>query len=533
MASNMKSEKAQSVPMDRLVRERVAALSYLPTTTAVAMKFMELGRNPDADPAEYAAVISADVALSTKILGLSNSAWFGVRNRVTKPQVAVNLLGLGTIRTLTISWCLTGLHNDLALSPEESRMFWSASLCKAVAAKQYAAHFDPELGEEAFTCGIFQDFAVPVMYSLAKQPVLGLLRDASIDAEARLERERAIFQLDHAEIARLIAEKLELPELFIDAVAFHHNRKSLHEFLPERALADATYVASLFPQELGAWNRSDAEKLSAFLAETTQIPLQAPLEAARYLESVQKEYDQLCAYFERGLQGNGTSLAELLAEATREAADSTTRLVASVQQMMTDVATAGMAAQQLMQENDTLAEKAKTDSLTQTRNREGFFGAARDLIARVQRYGIGFALAYLDIDEFKQLNDAAGHAHGDKALQHVARTMLDNVRKNDLVARIGGDEFVILFNEITRDDTEQILNRIITAARPPAPERPENAPPPPTLSAGLLFVPPKSAPLPLETLMSLADALMYQSKRAGGNRLTQGTPETAPNVRSA
>src|SRR3954469_23379015 len=252
--------------MEQKVRDRIASLSYLPTTAAVAMKFMELGKNPDADPSEYAKVISSDASLSTKILALANSSWFGVRNRVTKPQVAVNLLGLGTIRTLTISWCLTGLHNDLGLSPDESRMCWSASLCKAVAAKQYATHFDAELGEEAFTCGIFQDFAVPVMYSLAKQPVLGRLRGASIDAEARLERERAIFQLDHAEIARMIAEKLELPELFIDAVAFHHNRKSLHEFVKERALADATYVASLFPQELGAWNRSDAEKLRAFLA---------------------------------------------------------------------------------------------------------------------------------------------------------------------------------------------------------------------------------------------------------------------------
>ena len=153
-------------PLDQLVRARVASLSYLPTTTAVAMKFMELGRNPEADPADYATVIGSDAALSSKILGLANSSWFGVRNRVTKPQVAVSLLGLGTIRTLAISYCLTGLHNDLALTPEESQMFWSASLCRAVAAKQFASHFEPATGEEAFACGIFQDFAVPLMYSL-------------------------------------------------------------------------------------------------------------------------------------------------------------------------------------------------------------------------------------------------------------------------------------------------------------------------------------------------------------------------------
>src|SRR5207237_515775 len=155
--------------------------------------------------------------------------------------------------------------------------------------------------------------------------------------------------------------------------------------------------------------RSDAEKLRAFLAETTTKPGHPPLDATHYLGCVQKEYDQLYAYFERGLEGNSASLAELPAEATREIADSTTRLVASVQQMRPHVASPGMAAHELRQQHDTLEQMAKTDSLTQTCNREGFFGAARELVARVHRYGIGFALAYLDIDFFKQLNDSAGH----------------------------------------------------------------------------------------------------------------------------
>ena len=106
---------ADSSKMEQKVRERIAALAYLPTSTAVAMKFMELGKDPEADPSSYAKVISSDASLSTKILALANSSWFGVRNKVTKPQVAVNLLGLGTIRTLAISYCLTGLHNDLQL----------------------------------------------------------------------------------------------------------------------------------------------------------------------------------------------------------------------------------------------------------------------------------------------------------------------------------------------------------------------------------------------------------------------------------
>src|SRR5437016_3719345 len=152
---------AKPPDLESQVRARIDSLSYLPTTVAVAMKFIDLGKDPEASPADYVKVISSDSSLSAKLLALANSSWFGVRNRVTKIQVAVNLLGLGTVRTMAISYCLAGLHSELRLSREESRVFWAGSLCKAVAAKQFAARIDPKLGEEGFAAGLFQDFSLP------------------------------------------------------------------------------------------------------------------------------------------------------------------------------------------------------------------------------------------------------------------------------------------------------------------------------------------------------------------------------------
>ena len=248
---------------------------------------------------------------------------------------------------------------------------------------------------------------------------------------------------------------------------------------------------------------------------------------------MQKEFNQLYAYFEPGAEGAKTSLADLLAEATRESADNTTRLVNSVQDLMTQAASAGKAVHQLLEKTDSLAQLASTDSLTHALNREGFTTQAREILGRANRYGFGYALAYIDMDGFKKLNDSSGHGHGDKALQHAVRAMLENIRKGDLIGRLGGDEFVMFFPEIDEATASAIASKIVTAAATPAPERPKNAPPPPTLSVGLLFVPPRTPALPLETLLAMADGLMYQSKRAGGNRLTQGTPQTAPAARSA
>ena len=109
--------------LERAIRQRVESLSYLPTTAAVAMNVVDLGKDPDADPAEYSKVISSDSSLSTKLLALANSSWFGVRNKVTRPNVAVNLLGLGipTLQT-EVRWSSPELitffqHEGFTLAP--------------------------------------------------------------------------------------------------------------------------------------------------------------------------------------------------------------------------------------------------------------------------------------------------------------------------------------------------------------------------------------------------------------------------------
>src|SRR5687768_14813936 len=277
--------------LEQQVRQRLDALAYLPTTVAVAMKFIELGKEPEPDSGEYAKIIGSDPSLSAKVLALANSSWFGIRNRVTRPQMAINLLGLGTVRTLAITYCLTGLHHDLNLTPDESRMFWSASLCKAVAAKQYANHFDAGVAEEAFACALFQDFAIPVMYAVAKDKLHPLLQDTGIDCATRLLREREIFRLDHAEIGRMVAQKLELPDMFVDAVAFHHDLASLERFAGSPVVAEAVHLSSLFPHMLNGWNRQDAQKIREFVSARGAAA--TPLDVDQFLEGVQEEFDQL------------------------------------------------------------------------------------------------------------------------------------------------------------------------------------------------------------------------------------------------
>jgi diguanylate cyclase (GGDEF)-like protein len=503
---------------EKRIRRQIESLAYLPTAVAVAMKFMELGSNLDAEPGDYAKIIGADSSLSAKLLALANSPYFGVRNRVTTVRNAVNLLGLGTIRTIAISYCMAGLHNDLRLTRTESRRFWEASLCKAVAARCYAAKLEPSLADEAFVAGLFEDFAAPVIYAVAREPYMAILTNRSISARDQLEEERNMLGLDHTEVGRILAQKLNLPEIFVDSVAFHHNSERLNELLLHKVTAQAVQVSALFPHLLEAWNQEDADELCRGIDSG---PLAGKLTSAEFLQEVQASVDEYYHYFDQG-GGMETRLADLLIQTAREGADHTEHLVRTVHQMMQDTASMGFEMSQLIRSNSQLMDKATRDQLTGLLNREGFSSAADRLLDQSARYSTGFALAFFDIDHFKRYNDVYGHQFGDRVLTSIAACLKEGIREQDLAARMGGDEFTLLLGDCEESDARGRLERILARAAATFVGRADDKVRP-TLSAGLVCVRPSDTRHSLHTLIERADQLMYQSKQAGGNRMHYGT----------
>ena len=308
------------------IRARVECLSFLPTTVGVAMKLVELRKDPKAGANEYAKIIASDASLCTKVLALANSSWFGVRNKVTKPLVAVNLLGLGTVRTLAINTCLTGLHHELRLTPEEARRLWAASLCKAVAAKQFAWLNNATVADEAFAAGLMQDLALPILYACARTPIGAMLEDVGLDVASRLRGEQAICDLDHMQLGDLVAKRLQLPELFGAAVAHHHDLEALRSCVGEQTVASAVYAASLFPHMLNGWNPADAAELRSFFDKQTGGRSGS---FEQYLETVQTLFASLYRYFDGG-SAPEARLMELLTLATREAADSAIEMIGAL-----------------------------------------------------------------------------------------------------------------------------------------------------------------------------------------------------------
>ncbi len=112
--------------------------------------------------------------------------------------------------------------------------------------------------------------------------------------------------------------------------------------------------------------------------------------------------------------------------------------------------------------NDELERIVVRDTLTPLYNRRHFVNCLAERLSRMERYGTRTALVFLDVDGLKAINDAHGHGAGDAALNHVARIIGQDVRATDVAARIGGDEFALLFDGMDDAAANAKASRLIT-----------------------------------------------------------------------
>src|SRR6185503_19155952 len=132
--------------------------------------------------------------------------------------------------------------------------------------------------------------------------------------------------------------------------------------------------------------------------------------------------------------------------------------VGTVQELL-EVTTAQV--HSLLKQQGSLQQAAERDGLTGALNRDGFVLHARAAISQVAKSQSGYAMAYVDLDEFKAVNDTMGHEAGDTALRHVANSIRQHLRPDDLFARFGGDEFVVLLRDCTDVAVAQTVAKIV------------------------------------------------------------------------
>jgi diguanylate cyclase (GGDEF)-like protein len=167
-------------------------------------------------------------------------------------------------------------------------------------------------------------------------------------------------------------------------------------------------------------------------------------------------------------------------------------------------------------------EWAQTDYLTGLLNLRGFHDLAIKELHQSRRNGRGYSLAYLDIDDFKLINDKLGHNAGDSLLRLLGDTLRKATRKSDIVARTGGDEFAIWLADAEYGVAASALRNIQESLRAAAARSGWTV----TFSVGLATF--QKAPESVADSVAQADSLMYAAKHAGKNTVVHRFVESLP-----
>ena len=195
---------------------------------------------------------------------------------------------------------------------------------------------------------------------------------------------------------------------------------------------------------------------------------------------------------------------------------------------MTSLAATGLEKVRLLQQ---LRSAADMDLVTSVHNHRYLQERLRQEVARSARSHAPFAVLMLDLDKFKPINDKYGHADGDRVLHAIGATIKANVRAADVVARYGGDEFVVLMPDTHVEQAEHVARRVVSGILGRRHKMSDDTEVGVGVSAGLAVYPTDGRTS--QQLLLSADAAMYAAKRSGGRQVERSAPgylaaETVP-----
>ncbi len=207
------------------------------------------------------------------------------------------------------------------------------------------------------------------------------------------------------------------------------------------------------------------------------------------------------------------------------------RLVEVNEQLVLAALTSQADAEAAAQALEQAAQSTVLDALTRLPNRSALLDRFAQAAAEAKRHRTRVAVLFLDLDDFKQINDTRGHAFGDRVLRHVADRLVSVVREVDTVCRYGGDEFVVLLAALSQPgDAQTVAEKLIAVIGTPA--ELEGHAVSLTASVGVAIYPDDGEDV--DTLVARADAAMYQTKRlrAGGVAFHGKAPVEGPGLRA-
>ena len=482
----------------------------LPSPPGVALRILALAQDPDVVMATAADTIGLDAALSARMLRIANSPLYASRRRVENLSQALTLLGLNATLTLALGFSLAtslrGGHHSQGETAEEA--VWRRSVIAALASRLLGERAGVRKLEELMLAGLLQDIGALALLQLDRERYSNLL-GALPDARLRLELEVDCFGSHHAEVGHWMARHWNLPPLLQEAILGSESERPQTPF-------EACVVVSGSLADL--WLRPDTDAARDDAIAAAQLHLQ--LDAASVdgiIAQMTLMLPELANMFDVRIQ-QPERIAALLDQA-REL------LVLRNLREIQEAARARKDADEFEHRARRLAEEARRDPLTGVYNRSQLENVLEKEFESSTRHGWPLSIAFVDLDDFKKINDGYGHQAGDDVLRTFANTLTQHLRSSDIVARYGGEEFLIVLPGTDERAAMGVMRRILKEVGRLPMARIRDEPLYITFSAGLATQGALEQFQHVDQLLKAADEALYGAKRDGRNRIVGGQVE--------
>ena len=420
--------------MNQDLLDRVLRSPRLPSLPTIALEVIELAQQPEVEFREIAETIQHDPALSSKILKTVNSAFYGQVREISTISRALQVLGLNSVKTLALGFSLVGNLKTSKGAGLDHVEYWRRSLYTATAARALSRHAGIVQQEEAFLGGLLQDMGMVALSQALGDEYADILKAAGSRHELLRDHEIEALGIDHAEVGAALAESWKLPPVLVAPIRHHEEPDSADDELRTlvRSVALGNRAADVFLHPEG-----DGAALDTYYGQAASwFGLQRD-QAELTLKEIHEQTQNLSDLFDLPT-GNLGNPDEILARANEALMQITL---------------------QSQRENTQLITQVSTDALTEVSNRraldqymeEQFAGATEDRPVSV---------LFCDIDHFKQFNDTHGHGLGDRLLVIFAKTVRIAAGHRGRVFRYGGEEFVTVCPDASREAATRIAERV-------------------------------------------------------------------------
>lgn len=293
-------------PIHNIDLKQLLNKSQLPALPQSAIRLLELSKDPEIGPSEFALPIESDPGLTGQVLKFVNSSYFGFSREISNVKLAVNLVGMRTIKNFALWSAVFSLMPNPQCGPFDLKTLWQDSLRRALFARKIASHIKEDISEEVFSAALLQDMAIPLLAKEAPK-VYATLLAARVERKARLSAmERKIFGWTHCQAAAMMCSMWNLPQIFSEILTEHEAIDKWSGSIEENPGSFAVALSALLPSNIdNDWDECDHFMTVYEDAKNFGLP---PIE--EILETIDEEFEDfapvlkiavpaktLCAFF--------------------------------------------------------------------------------------------------------------------------------------------------------------------------------------------------------------------------------------------